>query len=102
MTAAQVIAVGDYLNPEFDPASLTIPQLLGVFGFHNIKYPTPYTKSKLVQLFNDEIKPRSEKFKKDKRKKENSQATDDGITDGVTGLPLNQNKVHYLFVFQLN
>lgn len=98
MTSAQVIAVGDYLSPDFDPASLTVSQLLGVFGFHNIKYPTPYTKGKLVQLFNEEIKPKSAKFKREKLKKENSQASDDGITDGLTGLPLT-NKVGIQLVY---
>ncbi|EMD38525.1 hypothetical protein CERSUDRAFT_94053 [Gelatoporia subvermispora B] len=92
MTAAQVIAVGEYLEPDFDPASLTVPQLLGVFGFHNINYPTPYTKGKLVQLFNDEIKTRADKFKKERSKRESSQASDDGITDGHTGRPLNEGR----------
>jgi hypothetical protein len=95
MTAAQVIALGEYLDPDFDPSSLTVNQLLGVFGFHNIRYPTPYTKSKLVQLFNDEIKPKTKQFKKDKVKKEASFASDNGIKDGVTGRYLNEdsNKV---------
>ena len=90
MTAAQVIALGEYLDPDFDPSSLTVNQLLGVFGFHNIRYPSPYTKPKLVQLFNDEIKPKMKQFKKDRVKKETSLATDDGIKDGVTGRYLNE------------
>ena len=95
MTAAQVIASGEYLEPDFDPSTLTVNQLLGVFGFHNIRYPTPYTKPKLVQLFNDEIKPKTKQFKKERVKKENSLASDDGIKDGITGRFLNEdaNKV---------
>ena len=95
LTAAQVISLGEYLDPDFDPSSLTVNQLLGVFGFHNIRYPTPYTKPKLVQLFNDEIKPKTRQLKKDKVKKENSIASDNGIKDGVTGRYLNEdsNKV---------
>jgi hypothetical protein len=95
MTAAQVIALGEYLDPNFDPSTLTVNQLLGVFGFHNIRYPTPYTKPKLVQLFNDEIKPKVKQLKKDKVKKDNSLASDDGIKDGITGRYLNEdsNKV---------
>jgi hypothetical protein len=88
MTAAQVIGLGEYLNPEFDPATLTVAQLLGVLGYHNIRFPTPYTKPKLVQLFLDEVKPKAAKFKKDRLKKESSAASDDGITDGITGKPL--------------
>ncbi|EIN07405.1 hypothetical protein PUNSTDRAFT_70746 [Punctularia strigosozonata HHB-11173 SS5] len=92
LTAAQVIALGEYLDPDFDPASLTVSQLLGVFGYHNIPFPQPYTKPKLVQLFNDQIKANATKLKKQRIKKENSLASDEGITDGVTGKPLSQPK----------
>ncbi|KAI0064600.1 hypothetical protein BV25DRAFT_1800192 [Artomyces pyxidatus] len=90
LTAAQVIALGEYLDPDFDPSTLTVSQLLGVFGFHNIRYPTPYTKPKLVLLFNDEIKSKATKLKKERVKKENSLPSDDGIKDGVTGKLLNE------------
>lgn len=90
LTSAQIIAQGEYLNSEFDPTVLTVSQLLGIFGFHNINYPSQYTKPKLVQLFNDEIKPRAGKFKKERLKRENSQASDDGITDGLTGRPISE------------
>lgn len=89
LTAAQIISLGDYLEPDFEPSSLTVSQLLGVLGFHNIRYPTPYTKSKLVQIFNDEVKTRATKYKKERLKKEKSLASDDGIMDGVTGEPIN-------------
>jgi len=93
LTAAQVIGLGEYLNPNFDPSSLTVSQLLGVLGFHNIQYPTPYTKPKLVQLFTDEITARSGKLKREREKKEQSLASDNGITDGLTGKPISQKKV---------
>lgn len=88
LTSAQVISLGDYLEPDFDPASLTVSQLLGVLGYHNIAYPTPYTKPKLIQVFNNEVRTRAKKFKKDRIKKENSIASEEGITDGITGEPL--------------
>ncbi|KAI0664889.1 Man1-Src1p-C-terminal domain-containing protein [Cubamyces menziesii] len=92
MTAAQVITLGEYLKPDFDPSTLTVPQLLGIFGFHNIKYPSQYTKPKLVQLFNEEVKPNGKKYTRERIKRENSQASEDGITNGVTGRPLNEGK----------
>ncbi|KAI0374806.1 hypothetical protein BV20DRAFT_960988 [Pilatotrama ljubarskyi] len=92
LTAAQVIAQGDYLQPDFDPSTLTVAQLLGVFGYHNIKYPSQYTKPKLIQLFNEEIKPKAKKYTKERIKRENSQASEDGITDGVTGRPINEGR----------
>ncbi|KAF5365666.1 hypothetical protein D9758_003311 [Tetrapyrgos nigripes] len=85
LTAAQIIAQGDYLEPDFEPSTLTVSQLLGVLGYHNIIYPTPYSKPKLIQVFNDEIKRRASKFKKERLKKENSIASDEGIKDGMTG-----------------
>ena len=90
MTAAQVVAAGEYLESDFDPASLTVNQLLGVFGYHNINFPAPYTKPKLVQLFNDEIKTNAVKLKKERARKDSSIPSDNGITDGVTGRPLTE------------
>ena len=92
LNPAQLVAQGDYLKPDFDPASLTIPQLLGLFGHHNIKYPSQYNKPTLVKLFNENIKPRSKELMKERIKRENSQASEDGITDGVTGRPLNEGR----------
>lgn len=90
LTAAQIIGLGEYLNPEFEPASLTVSQLLGILGYHNIPYPTPYTKAKLVNVFNNEVQTRAAKFKKERSKIENSVPSEDGITDGVTGKPLSR------------
>lgn len=89
LTATQIIAQGDYLNNDFDSNTLTVSQLLGVLTHHQIRYPTPYTKAKLVQTFLDEIKPKVAKLRKERLKRENSLASDDGITDGLTGQPLN-------------
>ncbi|KAG6832383.1 hypothetical protein H0H92_002651 [Tricholoma furcatifolium] len=88
LTSAQVIALGEYLEPTFDPASLTVSQLLGVLAYHNVKYPTPYSKPKLAVLFNEQIKAKATQLKKERIKKENSIASDDGIVDGATGQPL--------------
>jgi hypothetical protein len=90
LSTSEIIAGGDYLKPDFDPSTLTVAQLLGVFGFHNVMYPTPYTKPKLVQLFNDRIKPNVAQFKAERLSRQNSQASNDGITDGLTGRPLNE------------
>lgn len=90
LSSAQIIERGEYLNADFDPSTLTVSQLLGIFGFHNVMYPTSgYTKARLVQLFNDEIKAKAAQFKKERLSRQNSQASDDGIMDGLTGLPLN-------------
>ncbi|KAJ7709943.1 Man1-Src1p-C-terminal domain-containing protein [Mycena rosella] len=88
LTSAQIIGQGHYLEPDFEPASLTVSQLLGVLGYHNVVYPSPPSKPKLIALFNAEIKPKASKFKKERIKAAASIASDDGITDGHTGEPL--------------
>ncbi|GLB34990.1 putative man1-Src1p-C-terminal domain containing protein [Lyophyllum shimeji] len=93
LTSAQVISLGEYLEPDFDPTSLTISQLLGVLGYHNVKYPTPYSKPKLVAVFNEEVKAKAAKLKKERIKKENSIASDDGIVNGATGEPLRKEPI---------
>jgi hypothetical protein len=94
LTATQIIALGKYLNLEFDPTSLTVRQLLGVLGFHNIAFPSAYTKSKLVQVFNNEIKPNVKRFKKDRMRRDLSVASAEGIVDGLTGKAINGDKVY--------
>jgi hypothetical protein len=89
-TAADIVAAGLYLDPKFDASTLTVNQLMGIFGHHNIRYPTPYTKPKLVQLFKDEITAKASRLGKERLKRQNSIASDDGITDGHTGKPLGQ------------
>ncbi|RDX56861.1 hypothetical protein OH76DRAFT_1336428 [Lentinus brumalis] len=89
-STSEVIALGEYLKPDFNPASLTVAQLLGILAHHEVKYPTQYTKAKLVELFNAEIKPKTKKFARERIKRENSQASEDGITDGMTGRPLGE------------
>jgi len=88
LTSAQIIALGDYLRPDFNPSTLTVSQLLGLLGYHNVTYPTPYSKSKLIQCFEEEIKYKADNLRKERLKKANSIASDDGITDGLTGKPL--------------
>lgn len=87
-STTQIIALGEYLEPDFNPASLTVAHLLGILGYHNVKYPSQYTKPRLVQVFNDEIKPKATQFKKERLSRQNSQASDEGITDGLTGQAL--------------
>jgi hypothetical protein len=90
LTAAQIVAAGDYLTADFDPGSLTVNQLLGVFGYHNITFPGNYTKPKLVDLFNDSIKANATKLRRERVNKANSIASDEGITNGHTGELLRQ------------
>jgi hypothetical protein len=89
LSTSEIIAQGDYLEADFNPASLTIPQLLGILGYHGVNYPSQHPKAKLVQLFNDEIKAKADQYKAERLSRQNSQASDEGIKDGITGEALN-------------
>ncbi|QRV86312.1 sulfide-quinone oxidoreductase [Ceratobasidium sp. AG-Ba] len=85
MSASEVINRGDYLQPDFEPSTLTIPHLLSVLTYHGIKYPTPHNKAKLVDVFNAEIKPRSAELLRERRIREGKKPSHEGILDGHTG-----------------
>ncbi|GJJ12172.1 hypothetical protein Clacol_006413 [Clathrus columnatus] len=91
-SSTQVIDSGEYLEPGFDANSLTIPHLLSLFTFHQVKYPIPYNKSILVDTFNKQIKPRSEKFKMERLQRQDSIPSSHGITDGLTGKSLSDDE----------
>ncbi|KAL8678479.1 MAG: hypothetical protein Q9186_005183 [Xanthomendoza sp. 1 TL-2023] len=48
--------------PSFDPSSLTVPKLRSILLSHDISYPSSAKKPQLIQLFNEELKPRSHKI----------------------------------------
>ncbi|QRW27204.1 sulfide-quinone oxidoreductase [Rhizoctonia solani] len=70
LSATEVINRGDYLKPDFEPSTLTIPHLLSVLTYHGIKYPSPHTKGKLVE---------------EREARERKKPSNDGILDGHTG-----------------
>ncbi|KAL8758990.1 MAG: hypothetical protein Q9199_001078 [Rusavskia elegans] len=52
----------EYLTPSFDPATLTVPKLRSVLFSHDITFPASAKKPQLIQLFNEELKPRARKI----------------------------------------
>lgn len=52
-----------YLEPGFDPTSLTIPRLRSILLAHNVNYPASAKKSQLVDLFNQNVAPQAKKIK---------------------------------------
>ncbi|CAE6525222.1 unnamed protein product [Rhizoctonia solani] len=85
LSASEVINRGDYLKPDFEPSTLTIPHLLSVLTYHGIKYPSPHTKGKLIEVFNNELKPRSTELLRERQAREHKKPSSDGIFDGHTG-----------------
>ncbi|KAI1821752.1 Man1-Src1p-C-terminal domain-containing protein [Xylaria intraflava] len=52
----------DYLQPGFDPKSLTIPRLRSILVAHNVPYSSSAKKGQLVEIFNEHIVPQSKKI----------------------------------------
>jgi HeH/LEM domain len=88
LTATQVIDLGDYLDKDFEPERLTIAQLLGILGHHGIPFPTKYNKTMLLGLFRDNISVKCSELKRQEQQRKQSQPSDFGIVDGLTGEPV--------------
>lgn len=52
----------DYLQPDFDPASVTMPRLRSILVSHNVPYPATAKKAQLVGLFNEHVTPQAKKI----------------------------------------
>ncbi|CAK7220062.1 inner nuclear membrane protein enriched at telomere/subtelomere region [Sporothrix curviconia] len=52
----------DYLQPGFDPASLTNPRLRSILVTYNVHYPSNAKKPELVELFNEHVAPQAKKI----------------------------------------
>ncbi|KAK5007955.1 hypothetical protein LTR28_004630, partial [Elasticomyces elasticus] len=72
-----------YLEPGFDPSSLTIPRLRSILVSHNIQYPSSAKKSQLIELFNGNVLPQA-------RKLLNAQARTKPSTRGIVDVPSSQ------------
>ncbi|GAB7360476.1 hypothetical protein MBLNU230_g8427t2 [Neophaeotheca triangularis] len=48
-----------YLDPDFDPNSLTVPKLRSILVAHSIAYPSSAKKSQLVDIFNQSVRPQA-------------------------------------------
>ncbi|KAK5119507.1 hypothetical protein LTR85_007607 [Meristemomyces frigidus] len=52
-----------YLEPDFDPSSLTMPRLRSILVAHNVNYPSSAKKGQLVELFNENVLPQARKIR---------------------------------------
>lgn len=52
----------DYLQPDFDPASVTIPRLRSILVSHNIQYPATAKKAQLIEIFNEHVVPQAKRI----------------------------------------
>ena len=54
---------GDYLQPGFEPSSLTVPRLRSILVAHAINYPSSAKKPQLVEIFIDNVLPQAAKIR---------------------------------------
>ena len=52
----------DYLQPGFDPRSLTVPRLRSILVAHNVPYTSSAKKSQLVDIFNEQLVPQAKRI----------------------------------------
>lgn len=71
-----------YLEPDFDPSTLTVPRLRSILVAHNINYPSSAKKSQLIELFNTEVVPQARKIRTASAR---VKRTSRGIEDITTG-----------------
>lgn len=53
---------GDYLQPGFEPSSLTVPRLRSILVAHAIPYPSGAKKPQLVEIFTEHVVPQAPKI----------------------------------------
>lgn len=68
----------DYLSPDFDLNSLTVPRLRSILVSHDVSYPASAKKAQLVQILQDEVLPRARTLL---RERDEVRRTSEGITD---------------------
>lgn len=68
----------DYLSPDFDLNTLTVPRLRAILVNHDVSYPASAKKSQLIRILEDEVLPQAKKLIRDR---ERVKRTSDGITD---------------------
>lgn len=70
----------DYLQPSFDPNTLTMPKLRGILVAHNISYPSTAKKGQLVDIFEEHVRPQARKLLSAKNRTKRS-------TRGIVDMP---------------
>lgn len=75
----------DYLQPGFEPKSLTMPRLRSILVAHNVSYPASAKKAQLIEIFNENVLPQARKILAQRAKAKRSSK---GIVDADAGQTL--------------
>jgi hypothetical protein len=52
-----------YLEPDFDPSTLTMPRLRSILVAHSVNYPASSKKTQLIEIFNEEVLPQARRLR---------------------------------------
>jgi len=52
-----------YLEPDFDPSTLTMPRLRSILVAHDVNYPASSKKTQLIDIFNQELLPQARRLR---------------------------------------
>ena len=74
---------GDYLQPGFEPSSLTVPRLRSILVAHAIPYPSGAKKPQLVEIFADNVLPQAAKIRAQRARAKRSSL---GIVDAQSSI----------------
>ncbi|CAG7846469.1 SubName: Full=Uncharacterized protein {ECO:0000313/EMBL:CCA66908.1} [Serendipita indica DSM 11827] len=85
LTSQDIIDRGEYLEPDFDPSTLTIAHLHAVLANHDVKHPTNAKKPGLIKLFQENIAPNARKYKKEREMIASIRSDGSDIYDVGTG-----------------
>ena len=77
----------DYLQPGFDPQTVTMPRLRSILVTHNVSYSATAKKQALVDLFSSEVAPKAKKILQQRARAKRSSL---GIVD-VASQPSEEN-----------
>ncbi|KAL4929842.1 putative sister chromatid separation protein (Src1) [Aspergillus undulatus] len=68
----------DYLSPDYDLTSLTMPRLRSILVSHDVMYPASAKKAQLIAILQDQVLPKAKKLL---RERERVRRTSEGITN---------------------
>ena len=84
-TTSEIIASAVYLEDKYNPCVLTVSHLCGILHHHGINYTSDSKKSQLSSLFEKHITQNRAQLLRDRNTLNICEASNTGITDGVTG-----------------
>lgn len=88
LSSQDVIDLGNYLEPGFDPKTLTVAYLRAILQNHDVNFPSNAVKAQLIKAFEENIVPNASKYKRIRRDNAAIPSDASDIFDGATGEPL--------------